>query len=129
MSIWQDHGIEEKIVRILQDVPDSAEQHHLGRPFLTAYQIAIEFAHRHPDVFNKLGWPVGGRGIGQSYSLAKYLAGRLSQRIRDGRLEQIEGGFISNQHLQGILFDNVGETIQSSLTESGHTLSLFRLRE
>ena len=50
MSFWQQHGIEEKVISILRDVPDTAEGHHIGRPYLTAYQIAIEFAERHPDI-------------------------------------------------------------------------------
>ena len=41
MSIWQDHSIEARFRDILASVPD--EGHHFGRPFLSAYQIAIAF--------------------------------------------------------------------------------------
>ncbi len=126
MSFWQEHDIEAKVLAILRDVPDFAEGHHLGRPFLTAYQIAIEFAHRHPDVVNVLGHPVGGKGAGVHYSLATYLANQLSRLIRDDKIN-VEGGFLSNQHLQNIMFTHGEETITSSLTETQFTLSMFRL--
>ena len=41
MSIWQSHSIEAPIREILASVP--LDGHHFGRPFLTAYQIAIAF--------------------------------------------------------------------------------------
>lgn len=128
MSKWEQLNIKEKVERILSDVPDAASEHHLGRPFLTAYQLAIEFARRHPDDAAELGFPIGGVGTGQRNSLAQYLAGQLSKNIRDGRLPEIEGGFLSNQHLNDISFDVDGEVIHSSLTSTGFTLSMFRLR-
>ncbi len=42
MTLWQELDIAEKVIRILRDVPNATD-HHLGRPFLTAYQIAIAF--------------------------------------------------------------------------------------
>jgi hypothetical protein len=127
-SKWQQHDIETKVINILGETPEDAGGHHFGRPFLTAYQIAIEFAHRHPEIVRALGHPVGGEGIGVRYSLASYLAKQLSDRIRDGRVP-IEGGFLSNKHLHAITFDHNGERIISSLTDTNYTLSMFRLRE
>ena len=129
MSFWQKHEIEAKVINILRDVPDSAKEHHMGRLFLTAYQIAIEFARRYPDIVKELGWPVGGEGTGKRNTLAQYLARWLSQLVKDNPRGQIEGGFLSNQHLDDIRFDNSGEIIHSSLTGSGYTLSMFRLRD
>ena len=129
MSQWQEYNLEEKITQILSDVPDYAPDHHLGRPFLTAYQIAIEFAHRYPEDFARLGFPVGGIGIGQRSSLAQYLAKRLSDGIKAERITHIAGSFLSNQHLNDIYFDNDGESIRSSLTSTQFTLSMFRLRD
>lgn len=129
MSKWRELSIEGKITQILKDIPDAAPEHHLGRPFLTAYQIAIEFARRHPEDAALLGFPIGGAGIGQRNSLAQYLAGQLSRNISAGRLADIEGGFLSNQHLNDISFDVDGEIIHSSLTATSFTLSMFRLRD
>ncbi len=129
MSQWQDLDIETKITSILRDIPDTASEHHLGRPFLTAYQIAIEFAHRYPEDFARLDYPIGGVGIGQRSSLAQYVARELSRRIKNKEITHIEGGFLSNQHLHDINFEVDGqeELIHSSLTNTNFTLSVFRL--
>ena len=127
MAKWQELQIEEKIVQILEDVPDVMPGHPLGRPFLTAYQIAIEFAERHPEDVAELDLPVGGLGIGQRSSLAQYLAGQLSRGKGAGELDRIEGGFLSNQHLKDISFECGDEVIHSSLTGTKYTLSMFRL--
>lgn len=126
-SKWQQYDIEEKVISILNDLPEDTD-HHFERPYLTAYQIAIEFAHRHPEVVTALGHPVGGEGIGVHYSLASYLAKQLSDRSRDGRIH-VQGGFLSNKHLHAITFNHNNDYITSSLTGSSYALSMFRLRE
>jgi hypothetical protein len=128
MSFWQENNLSEKITQILKEVPEYAP-HHLGYPFLSAYQIAIEFDRRHPDVVGKTTYKVGGAGIGEQNSLAQYLAQNLSRGIKAGRLPHVEGGFISNWHLHDISFDNQGDVIHSSLTGTAFTLSLFRYKE
>jgi len=128
MSKWEELDIESKITQILRDVPDSAPEHHLGRAYLTAYQIAIEFSRLYPDDAAQLGFLIGGAGAGQRNSLAQYLARQLSRNIGAGKLQHIEGGFLSNQHLKDISFDTGTKTIHSSLTNTNFTLSMFRLR-
>ena len=127
MSKWEDLNIEVHIREILHEV-EYYREHHFGKPFLTAYQIAIEFNRRFPDDARELGFPVGGEGIGERNSLAQYLAGQLSQRISLGALRDIEGAFISNDNLLQISLNNGGETIISSLTNTEYDLSMFRLR-
>jgi hypothetical protein len=129
MSKWEEFDFEQKITEILSDDSEYAPGHQLGRPFLTAYQIAIEFARRHPDDFRRFGFPIGGVGIGQRNSLSQYLAQRLSALIGSGHIIHIEGGFLSNRHLNDITFKSEGETIRSSLTGGPYTLSMFRLRQ
>ena len=97
-------------------------------PFLTAYQIAIEFAEQFPDDVRRTGLPIGGRGTGQHSSLAQYIARELSRRIENHEILDIEGSFLSNRHLVGISFDNRGAVIDSSLTDSQFDLSMFRMR-
>ena len=55
MSFWQENNIEEKVTQILADVPEYDPEHHLGYPYLSAYQLAIEFKQRHPEVVAQLG--------------------------------------------------------------------------
>ena len=129
MSHWRQLDIARKITEILRDVQYIVPDHHFGRPFLTAYQLAVEFTRRHPEDTSAIGQPIGGAGVGQRSSLAQYLARRLSSEIRDGTANHIEGGFISNQHLVKISFRDGTRVFDSSLTETQFDLSLFRLRD
>jgi hypothetical protein len=126
-TTWDTHDVTDKVHEILAGVEYPDPQHHFGRPFLTAYQLAIEFAERFPDTFRQIGLPVGGRGVGQRSTLAQYLARGLSGKIQNGEITDIEGGFLSNDHLNDILFDHGGEQISSSLTDTPFGVSLFRL--
>lgn len=131
MNHWLELDIENKITEILRDIPDAADNHHFKKPFLTAYQIAIEFAKRHPEATSKIGYEIGGVGTGERNSLSQYLANQLSKRIKREEITHIEGGFLSNLHLHDINFDVDGqeEPIHSSLTKTNFTLSMFRLTD
>ena len=124
MSIWQRHSIEARIREILASVPRG--NHHFGRPFFSAYQIAIAFAQRYPQVADHIGKAVGGRDTGRHDSLAKYFANQLSRRIRHDSLPGIEGAFLNGRFLQSLEYENRGETVASSLGEAN--MSIFRLR-
>ena len=67
MSIWVDHRVEERVTEILSDVYAHQVDHHFGRPYLTAYQLAIAFARAAPEVVRALGYQVGGEGIGRTH--------------------------------------------------------------
>ncbi len=125
-SLWQQHHIEDIIIRILNGVED--EGHHFRRPFLTAYQLAIEFDRRHHDIVTQLDIEVGGAGTGEHVSLAQYLARQLSSQIQNNPNYVIEGAFISNQNVRELSYNYGQEIITSSLTGSGYSLSMFRLR-
>jgi len=113
MSHWADHDINAKLTTILESIP--SYDHHFGRPLLTAYQLAIEFAARHHIENAALGYPIGGAGTGQQNSLSQYLARELPQRIKAGTITNIEGMFLSNQHLHDVQFDTDTGVIISSL--------------
>jgi hypothetical protein len=125
-SLWRQYNIETRLVRILREVDDGG--HHFGRPFLTAYQLAIEFDRRHHDVVRDCGYPVGGAGTGERNSLAQYLALELSRRIRDNPDHPIEGAYISNRDVRELSYDYGNDIITSSITGWRHSLSMFRLR-
>lgn len=127
MSYWERYDIGDRVIHILTDA--EGEWHHFGRPFLTAYQLAIEFAERYPDIVAHLGKQVGGAGIGERTSLAQYLALELSKLIRDNPDYSIEGAFISNRYVKELSYEYDGEKVTSSLTGTGYSLSMFRLRE
>jgi hypothetical protein len=127
MSFWEDNNIGDRINQILLDIED--EGHHFGRPFLTAYQLAIEFASRYPDIVARLGKQVGGAGTGEHTSIAQYLALELSRQIRDNPDYPVEGAFISNRYVRELSYEHNNETITSSLTGTRYSLSMFRLHE
>ena len=127
--MWERHDLERKIIEILSDITYENPEHHFGRPFLTAYQLAILFKETFPVDYETLGHPVGGRGSGVQFSLSSYLSGQLSQKIRSGEIANIEGGFISNRRVRGIEFNDSGETVTSSNTETEYDLSMYRLRD
>ncbi len=127
-NFWESNGLEEKIVGLLSEVSYHEADHHFGRPFLTAYQLAILFKERYPEEFRRFGRPVGGKDSGVRFSLSSYLAGQLSRKIKKGELPDIEGGFLSNRRLQGIEFADGTSTVTSSLTESHFDLSMYRYK-
>jgi hypothetical protein len=128
MSLWEDFGFEIRIEEILRDL--AGRDHHMGPAFLSPYQIAIEFARRHPQDYQQLeqrGFALGGEGAGSQTSLPQYIGKELSSRLRDGRITAIEGGFLSSHHMEDLFFVFAGRRVQSSLTRSGFDLSLFRI--
>lgn len=127
MSLWEDFSFEARIRDIL-DVAPRRENHHFGRPFLTAYQIAILFAEGHPEDADSIDKEIGGRDTGLSHSLAQYVARELSQRIGAGRLVGIEGRFLYGTHLKKLEYRSRRGDVESS-TGTGSDLSMFRLAD
>ena len=123
MTIWEDHSIESRIREILATVPDDG--HHFGRPFLSAYQIAIAFDQRFPREAALIGKPVGGKDTGRHDSLAEYFANQISRHILAGTLSGIEGRFLNGRFLKCLEYDNDGETVASSRGQAN--MSIFRL--
>ena len=126
---WEDNDLGQKLVEVLTSVTYVKPAHHFGRPFVTAYQLAILLKERFPKVFNRFGHPVEGKGIGVRYSFTSYLARQLSGKLRSGEITNIEGAFLSNRHLVRFQFDDHGETVISSSTDSQYDVSVFSLRD
>jgi hypothetical protein len=64
MSLWDTHEVTDHITEILREVPQDLER-GTGRAFITAYQLAIEFKRRWPQLAAELpGGSVRGRGTG-----------------------------------------------------------------
>ena len=125
MSIWEKFSIE-ALVRQALDV-ESQRSSHLHRPYLTSYQIAITIAEEHPSIYAGIGKPIGGKGEGteKEKCLAWYIAKQLSDRIKDRRITDIEGGILHEKYLMKIEFQASGDGVEPS-TEY---LSMFRLRD
>lgn len=126
ISKWEQFGIEEKIIQILKTAQTNVPEHHFDRLYLSSYQLAIEFDQRHPEVRCAVGYKLGGLGNQDHVSFTQYLARELSRRIHLALLPQIEGAFLSDQHMKCIAFHNGDEAVQSSLAGFGMALSMFR---
>jgi hypothetical protein len=125
MSIyWTPLQMQNKITQII-DVQSHEPSHHFGRPFMTPYQIAIKFRQNFPSEFNKIGKPVGGKGVEQQDSLAQYIALELSKRIQSGEISNIEGRFLKRDYLDILRYKYDGEEIISSSGQA-YDLSMFR---
>lgn len=97
--------------------------HHLGHPFLTAYQLAIEYDDHFPELREELGYPIGGRDSGEHRSLTSWLADNLSRRIDSGSIADIQRGFLSDRRIFHIAFDGPDEIIRASVRD----ISVFPL--
>ena len=64
MSQWEQYVMTAKIESILRDFK-YAEPHAFGQPFLSVYQISLEFEHRYPEDFDALGYKISGIGSGE----------------------------------------------------------------
>jgi len=124
MDFWQELDLENKIIRILSEMPLSERARHMGRPFLTSYQIAIEFKHRYPRDFDCMDVAVGGSDVGQKASLSQYIAQHLSRLVKE-KHPHVEGGILAYHHLEDITFDHNGDIIRPSR----FPVSLFRYVE
>ena len=114
--------------RILTNCPEYEADHHLNRPFMSAYQIAIRFAEEHPNHDLVRTLPLGGEGTGTNQSLTQRIARFLSQAIRDGTAGGIEGGFISHACVDDFCFRHRGRRVRVSTLRTAHAHSIFRVR-
>lgn len=126
MNKWHDLQLQDRLTEILCEFCFD-DTHHFGRPFASAYQIAIAFAGRYPDLFARIGLPLGGPGIGNRHSLTQYLAGELSRRIKSGEITHIEGAWLSTLRLHRLEFELQDDML--NVPAQHEVLSMFRLTE
>jgi hypothetical protein len=132
MTVWSSR-VEDAVHAALEEVQLAEPARDHLRPFLTAYQLAIKVHRRLPELADQLDVGIGGEGSGQYNSLAQYLAGQLSRRIKaaqqQGEAFDIEGALLSNVDVSAMSFRHPdGGRIDSSNVGAGYDLALFRLR-
>ena len=121
MSLWRNEDIANKLVDILRTIDYKEGHHHFGKPFLTSYQLAIEFEKRFPAVANMLPAhsEIGGEGTGEYNSLSQYIGRQISGHYDDMRALGIECGFLSSNDLVKLEFS---QNVCSSVKD----VSMFR---
>lgn len=125
MSIRQDHSIDKLIINILKNVSSNKYKNHsFGRPFITAYQLAILFEKSHSYLATKIvpSGNLGGQGSGSYSSLAKYLANQISSHYDELKVLGLEGGFISNESVSNMEFEK-------NITAVDSGISIFRYND
>jgi hypothetical protein len=101
--------------------------HHLGRPYLSSYQIAIAIERAHPGLCQRIGKTIGGRGTGEHHSLPQYISNELSRQVRaQGAQHYAEGVFLTNKDVGQL--DYVGPDDAAVSSSLGPDVALFRLR-
>jgi|LSQX01.2.fsa_nt_gb hypothetical protein len=108
MSVWQKENIEQKIIDILKGVEFRFNpQHRFGRPFLTAYQLAIVFSEKNLNVVEQLNTcqEIGGEGSGTYNSLSQYLARQISGHYESMKDRGVEGAFLSGDNREDLVLD------------------------
>jgi len=131
MTVWTPQ-LEETIRQALDEVtPAESGREHLGRPFITAYQLAIKVHRLDDQIARTLRVEIGGEGIGQYNSLAQYLARQLSRQIKDrGTAYPVEGAQLSSAHTRSMTFRHpAGGEIANSNISAGYDTLMFRLRD
>jgi hypothetical protein len=125
MSQWETYQFEQRIRTILRNFQYNGDDlTHFGQPFISAYQIAIVFAESHPEDFEKLGLPIGGRGTNESNSLTQYIARELSTRIKSREITDIEPAWFRRDYVEQLDFKYQNKVISAT---NPAALSMFRL--
>jgi hypothetical protein len=128
IKIWEECNFENNIREILKNAKAKKGEHHFGYYFLSANQIAIDFAEKYPNDFKKANMSIGGSGAGNK-SLSNYIARQLSGLIKpkikknkEPKIKDIEGAFLSKNHLYQVIFkDNQGSEFLSSYNDKSPT--------
>lgn len=123
---WDRFQMGARILEILKTAP-TYPSHDADRVFMTAYQIAIEFARLHREDFHRMGRPIGGAGAGNN-ALSNYIAGQLSQRISAGKITGVELQFLHSIDVKSLTFKYEETDIVATPNDAGNPNSMFRLR-
>jgi hypothetical protein len=127
VNTWVELDVLDKICAALGEVKEAANG--IGRPYMTAYQLAIKIERDHPEVRQALKVDLGGIGTGRHVSFAQYLGRELSRRHDDADFP-VEMAYLSNDHATNMKFKTADDDeVISSLTGTGFFTSLFRLRD
>ncbi|NFO11229.1 hypothetical protein FDB29_08980 [Clostridium botulinum] len=124
MSDWENYNLEDKLRGILSQ--ENVRHPHLGKSFLSVYQLAIKYGKKFPNDVKAMGYEIGGKGSNVDTSFAQYIGKELSKRIKKRDITDIEGAVLSDTYLSEIVFDN---SIVSSVTGNKNGLSLFRIKD
>lgn len=123
-AMWDQLDMTNLIRQILRSVQPEPT-YGTGRPFLTTYQIAIDFSRRFPQEAATIGHSTGGEGHGP-FAVTTYIARWLPDRIARGARD-IEMRFLAPQDLVAMQFDDAGTIRTATTNQAGFNSTMFRL--
>jgi len=126
-SDWKD-TFEEHVFEVLRSKTFALKKpHHFGSPFISAYQIAVEFEVQFPDVVDKYNKGVGS-GYDGMHNLAAYIARSLSQNIKNNPNYAVEGAWLSANGLDDLAYLHKNSTKSGSSNTEYGAFSMYRMK-
>lgn len=131
MGLWEKFEMDDKVVKVLKEIPPGAHTEHFGPAYVTIHQLAVEFDQRFPAVRDELDVPLGGRGANRHTSLVDYLTTELVNKIKlYGDVYPVEAVQLSAVRFGELRLKGPGgrELISVTKGKGGNDLALVRLR-
>lgn len=95
MTLWDRLGMDDKLVKVLKEIPPGPDASDFGPAYVTIHQLAVELDQRFPEVRKQLDVPLGG-GSTRHAGLVELLGKELVDKIkRYGDVYPIEAAQLS----------------------------------
>ncbi len=82
MGLWEKFEMNDKVIKVLKEIPPGPDADHFGPAYVTIHQLAVEFDQRFPAVRGELDLPLGGFGANRHISLVDFLTTELLKQIK-----------------------------------------------
>ncbi|WP_439379494.1 hypothetical protein [Amycolatopsis lexingtonensis] len=118
--------MDDKLIKVLQEIPPGPDAPELGPAYVTIHQLAVELDQRFPEVRKQLDVPLGG-GSTRHAGLVELLGKELVDKIkRYGDVYPIEAAQLSSVRFRELRLRGPGgrDLVGASRTD----LPLIRLR-
>lgn len=126
MTLWDKLGMDDKLIKVLGDIPPGPDASEFGPAYVTIHQLAVELDQRFPEVRKQLDVPLGG-GANRHSGLVELLGKELVDKIkRYGDVYPIEAAQLSSVRFRELRLRGPGgrDLVGASRTD----LPLIRLR-
>ncbi|MFJ1758976.1 hypothetical protein ACIOD2_01585 [Amycolatopsis sp. NPDC088138] len=126
MALWDTLAMDDKLVKVLKEIPPGPDAGDFGPAYVTIHQLAVELDQRFPEVRRQLDVPLGG-GASRHNGLVELLGKELVDKIkRYGDVYPIEAAQLSSVRFRELRLKGPGgrDLVGASRTD----LPLIRLR-